>query len=341
MHNRYIVIFILTVSCWFFWANIAQPGLWQAGGTTGFTFLFPEDSVHYKKIQMQKEFISIQLHKGFAVVRGEYHMKNDMGDSVFINCGYPKNAMYNTNSNSSDLASIHFGELDGLEVFIDDLKVSLDQSTVELNNGDYQSFSNDSWITWKTMFPPKSITKIEVYFIVNTNNSSVRKGYTLKSYNGFIYALQSGSSWKQPIERGAIEIRFMDGMKINHVHGGRPFDKFSYDPTTRTLHYTFENLTPTSNDDIVLTYGKRNEDFDFNRILSEKQSYFSSVRSLAQSKPNKADFIPVKFDSPFEVKSTLAKSLDSFAGVMKFVPVFFLALIAILLIKNRKRNKEF
>lgn len=55
-------------------ANAAQPGIWNAGGTV-YTMLYPEDAITFKKVQMQQERIFIQLYKGFAVVKGPMFLK--------------------------------------------------------------------------------------------------------------------------------------------------------------------------------------------------------------------------------------------------------------------------
>ncbi|HSY61009.1 MAG TPA: hypothetical protein VK796_03990, partial [Cytophaga sp.] len=57
-------------------SNAAAPGIWQAGGAANFSLLYPEDSVLYSNIQMVKEKISIELYKGYAVVKGKYWMYN-------------------------------------------------------------------------------------------------------------------------------------------------------------------------------------------------------------------------------------------------------------------------
>lgn len=42
-------------------SNVSQPGVYNSGGMA-FTMLFPEDSLAYKKVQMQEEKIYMQLY---------------------------------------------------------------------------------------------------------------------------------------------------------------------------------------------------------------------------------------------------------------------------------------
>ncbi|PHK03737.1 hypothetical protein VF10_38295, partial [Nostoc linckia z13] len=74
-------------------ANAAQPGIWNAGGKV-FTMLYPEDSLSFKKVQMQQERIYIQLYKGFAVVKGTYIFKNTSNENLQFKMGYPVNGIY-------------------------------------------------------------------------------------------------------------------------------------------------------------------------------------------------------------------------------------------------------
>lgn len=84
-----ISFFILLMLC----SNAAQPGVWNAGGG-GFNLLFPEDSSAFRKIQMQREAIAIQLYPGFGVVKGTYHMRNSTADTIKIKVGYPVQGVY-------------------------------------------------------------------------------------------------------------------------------------------------------------------------------------------------------------------------------------------------------
>lgn len=90
-------------------ANAAQPGIWNAGGTV-FTMLYPEDSLTFKKVQMVEEKIYIQLYKGYAVVKGNYLFKNTTNEKLNFKMGYPVNGIY------------YGGEIDLNEVTLEQLE---------------------------------------------------------------------------------------------------------------------------------------------------------------------------------------------------------------------------
>lgn len=104
-----VAFFLITIaSSQKVFANAAQPGVWNAGGTV-FTMLYPQDSLTFKKVQMQEERIYIQLYKGYAVVKGEYIFKNTTSEKLNFKMGYPVNGIY------------YGGEVDLNEVTLDSL----------------------------------------------------------------------------------------------------------------------------------------------------------------------------------------------------------------------------
>ncbi|MFK7808143.1 MAG: hypothetical protein AB8F74_10125, partial [Saprospiraceae bacterium] len=158
-------------------ANAAQPGMWQAGGMANFSLHYPQDSAAFGKIQMQKELVSILLYKGFAVVKGEYWMRNDSDTSLQIRTGYPINA--SSEPRSRDKMEIWFDELYGLKVFTDGKETPL-----------LKEEKIDNWYVWENNFPKGKTTKIEVYFLMDTNQASILQGYTKNYSNGFVYLLE-------------------------------------------------------------------------------------------------------------------------------------------------------
>ena len=51
-------------------SNTAQPGLWDAGGAGTFSFLFPEDSAAFKKIQNGESVTSVAFDSGYESLSG-------------------------------------------------------------------------------------------------------------------------------------------------------------------------------------------------------------------------------------------------------------------------------
>ena len=70
-------------------------------------------------------------------------------------------------------------------------------------------------------FLPEEIKKVEVFFIVSTNGGGIRKGYSLEHYNAFLYLLESGSVWKNPIEKGDFYMLYVLKRKKDQPEGER------------------------------------------------------------------------------------------------------------------------
>lgn len=284
-------------------SNVAQPGIRNAGGNGDFTLLFQQDSAYYKQIQMQKEKISIQLYKGFAVIKGEYWMRNHTNETITINAGYPINANYESHKNGSRLTEIAFDELYQLQVFIDGEKINFQKNETTFSQKKIRSprYEKPKWYVWKNKFKPNGITKIEVYFIINTNNSSIIEGYDKKYYNAFIYVLETGATWKSPIEEGKIAIQFMDNLSSKKIEGLSSNFNFQHAPLGKIIFTSFQNLTPTHQDNIAITYFNKIENFDFEKIILNSESYFEAIHSFSKTDFQSLDSKPISFDSPFDI----------------------------------------
>jgi hypothetical protein len=321
-------------------ANVAMSGVWWAGGTGNYAMLFPEDSIAYNKIQMKKEFVSIQLYKGYAVVKGEYWMYNTTKDTLKIKTGYPLNAS-GQYQNDVDEAGIVFDTLSQLEVFVDGQPASIiykpssneNNITTKVND---RTYSN--WYIWVTKFKPEGYTKIEVYFIVNTNHTSISKGYGRESYNGFIYILESGATWKQPIEQGSIAVQLMDGMSINDVRGVQPLNIFLANEQNEILKYNFTNLSPTRKNNIIITYNDNLSNFNFEEAANNKQSLFQAVDKLSQSNFMQLSFKPKAFRGPLDISEGLNPMALIIIGFALGIGIILAIAIIIVLRVVRKRK---
>ena len=338
--KKTIQLFLLLLGSITAIANTAQPGIRSAGGTGGFTLLFPEDSAAYKKVQMQKELVSIQLYPGFAVVKGEYWMYNSTKDLISMKTGYPINAQYSTRQNSSNLAEIIFDKMFKLSVSIDGHSVNPQPIDFEVDDPKIFSFAYNEpskWYIWTTEFKPESATKIEVYFIVNTNDSNIKLGYSSESFNGFIYVLETGASWKPPIGSGSIRVQLKDGLTVEDIKGVSPESIFTHFKSQDFLSYNFKDLIPTHEDNIVITYSERLEDFDFENIISKSETYFKTIDAFSKLTTDKKTGASIAFDSPFEI-STLG--MDLFLLLMFALPVLGMSAIVFTIFKIMKRRSR-
>lgn len=325
------------------WANAAQPGIYHAGGGGGFTLFFPDDLPNFKQIQMQKESISIMLYPGFAVVHGDYYMKNDGDSVVTIKTGYPINGFFNSPSAKGKL-EVAFDSLYLFKSFFNDKEVIHQifkpiKSEKQLMIDFINTTNYEDWYFWETSFPPKSVTKISVQFIVNTNNAKIRKGYTSNKENVFVYVVETGALWKNPIEKGVFKIFLGKGLKAKNILGAAPSEGYFLDKKRKTLKLEKSNYTPTTDDNIIFKYSnKTNGDFDFNLILKNGQQFLNELEVLHNKDISEYIFEQYKAKEPTRVESSFIWKTFVFVSfvLLVFLPIY---LIWYLFKYIQKRNK--
>lgn len=340
MFTKILFIFLIFALSGKVFANAAQPGIWYAGGMGNFSLLFPDDSISYKKIQMTDEKVSILFYKGYAVVKGEYKMFNDTKDTIKIRTGYPLNTSFKSKTNDVHRAEIMFDSLYSLKVLVNSNPVKLISIPSDGREG---SSGNENWYVWNNTFAPGDTTVITVYFIVNTNGSIIRKGYTKDENNGFIYILETGSTWKQPIIKGEIRIKLEDDIKTDDIKGIRPDSVFRTDEKNGILQYKFSNISPTSLDNVIITYTEKIRDQDFSGILSNKDKLYKKADDFSEAVINGESLSGKKFNSPFEVNSTDWGSLLfilSFVGIPLLILFVIISVIIFIVIRIYKKNKK-
>ncbi|MDX2249104.1 MAG: hypothetical protein SF052_20120 [Bacteroidia bacterium] len=301
--------------------NAAQPGFWNAGGTGTFSLLYPEDSAEYRKIQMVWEKVAIQLYRGYAVIKGEYRMYNETSEAVSIRVGYPLNASFD--GRTANREEIHFDSLYALKAQINGQQVEIISQPVNDVGA-----SNDNWYVWNTVFPPGDTTVIEVYFIVNTNETRISEGYGKDYNNGFIYLLETGATWKQPVVQGEIRLRLMEELVADHLRGVSPDSVFLLHKDAKTMVMEFHNLSPSGEDNIIIAYTPNLKNFDFASVITQKEVLFQEIDRFAQETFTPENFELHTFGDPFEVSS----SAGWWIGVVFFLVVYGIPLLAIFII---------
>ena len=328
-------------------ANASQPGVWNAGGTV-FTMLYPEDSLTFKKVQMVEEKIYIQLYKGYAVVKGEYIFKNTTSEKLNFKMGYPVNGIY------------YGGEIDLNEVTLDSLssfKIRaknhwlplLKENHPELNN-DYKSPipDSDNWMVWQMAFAPEETQTVEVYFIVNTNEARIRKGYNTEQRNAFIYLLESGSVWHHPIEKGNFYIQLMNDLTPENINGISQSFGFRYNETNKIYFGAKTNFSPTPKDNLVVTYYEHNETFAFEKIVTQADKLFAKIDEMSQSALETLAYTDVETGDPYEVESTFWGAFPGLLILFVIFAPFIIGFIAVVIIiwaiikwwRIRRKNKR-
>lgn len=321
-------------------SNVAQPGIWNAGGAGPFFLLHPEDSLSFQKIQMVQEMVKVQLYKGVAVVKGVYQMHNPTQDDFSLQVGYPLNAFYDPSASHRKM-EIRFDDLYGLKVRVKGIPVEVYLDSMGGQGSGVVGASE--WYVWETHFSPGEITTLEVQFMVNTNDASVLEGYDRGNFNAFIYLLESGSTWKQPVGKGTIMIELMGGLTLKDIRGVAPDRRFLVNEARNVLVWRFENLEPSAADNPVITYGKRLEDFQFDQVLLDKEKiFFPSIEAMNHREILGLDLQPYEFGDPFDSGTSGGMGpsglFSMFSVRLLLIPLILLVLIYFYFRSSRARG---
>lgn len=331
---KYWLFFVMVL---FLSSNVSQPGIYNAGGTA-FTMLFPQDSLTYKKVQMQEEAIYIQLYKGFAVVKGKYKMVNATSEKLHFTMGYPINGIYT--GGEVDLNAVQLDSLYKFKIKANGNELPINEMQIG-DSGNARTFKNENWLTWFVDFNPNESKEIEVYFLVNTNEGSITKGYSREQKNAFIYLLESGSVWKQPIENGKFSIELKDGLKTENIAGISSHFNFQVNETEDILIGTKTNFSPTPKDNLIVTYGGTIPNFDFQKYLVQSDDLFKTVETFSQQK-NHGILQSFKAKSPYEVTPDFWSFLPAVIFILAIAAPFILAIFIIYIVvkifKKKKKN---
>lgn len=333
-----LLLFILTITQTAF-ANIAMPGYWNTGtGRTFFPF-FKEDSIYFGKIQMKEELITIQLYKGFAVVKGVYKMQNLSSDNILLRVGFPINGTLD----HPLVNNIMFEELYNLNVTINGSQTQAFALSeyVRLRTEKYgkvfpfpevknsvQSLyaDNSNWYIWEANFKANEITEIVVYYILNTNDASQLEGYTKNYSNCFAYILESGEAWGKNIEKGKIILQLMDDLSEDDIEGVYPASSFNYYEGNYFI-YDFENLNPINNNNIIFRYWERDEKFNIETITAKADEYFSLLNSMDVNQSFKAKELSDD-KNDFEVHTTASSPIVFIVGGIVVIGLLIYGLVA-------------
>jgi hypothetical protein len=278
-------------------ANAAQPGIWSTGGTV-FTMLYPEDSLTFKKVKMQQEAIFIQLYKGFAVVKGKYIFRNTTNKKLNFKMGYPINGIYS--GGETQLNQILIDSLSQFKISDNGMYLPI----IEQQNKEYGNFNqfSNNWKVWQMIFNPNEIKTVEVYFLENNNNAQIRNGYNLENKNAFIYLLESGSVWQNPIEKGDFYIQLMDGLTPKNVKGISLGFGFRYNELYRIYAGSKVNFSSAPKDNLVITYNNHIEDFAFDEIVIQSENLFAKIDDLCSLSLKNISYKEVQIGDPYKVK---------------------------------------
>ena len=308
-------------------ANSAQPGIWQAGGTGVFTLHYPEDSYGYKKIRMQSEQIYMKLYPGFAVVKGTYVFENTEDSTINIKVGYPINNVFPEMNRGGKLNNVWFDELYGIKANWDGLDAPLLKDT----------FTN--WYVWNGVFAPNQKTTFNVYFIVNTNNAQQIQGYNKSYNNSFIYLIETGSIWKSPIDSGDFYVFLEEKIDFSSLRSNRNSD-LGWNNKKRALYMHLEDYGYEPDENLVITYNNRMDSFDFNSILEKSERYFLELDSYEKLEIKKLKFETFQSKSPYDVKGMGNIITTSIMWFLYLLPILGIILALFIIYKIVKHFRK-
>ena len=315
--KRIIYIISVLICTSFLVANSAQPGVWNAGGSGTFTLLYPEDTIAYKKIQMKTEDIFMQLYKGFAVVKGNYHFKNTSKDTLKIKVGYPINNVFENIGHNQYANLVTVDGLYKIKGFVNEKEVPIHKKP---------NAENDNWYVWEIVFPPNKITHFTVYFLVNTNNAKITKGYNSDKKNAFIYLIETGSLWKSPIEKGNFYTQLKNNISIKNIKTSSPAKLF-FDKENSVLKFSLSDYGKKPDPNFVITYSERLEDFNFKEITLKSESYFKEIDRFSKTNFNAFIFDEKETPNAYEVTGLGNVSINFiFYFAMYGVPILLIIL---------------
>lgn len=254
---------------------VPESGVWSCGGSGNYSF-FPGTYIGVNDIEMDSIRVLAQLYPGFAVIKGTYFLKNTGSDTIKLTAGFPSASEFDVSAGYYQLRT-SFAENYYLKILEDDSLITSSES------GHWYSPEHEEahdWNLWTNTLPPNSITKVEIYTIVSTNNSSMSSGWSESDDNVFAYILECGL-WSSNIRTGSVTIQLMDGVDEDEFRGFTPDSRFTYYPDNRILYWSFGALGMTDGRyNIVFPYGERLRKFHFYEILVNPAQYITAIDKL-------------------------------------------------------------
>ena len=199
-------------------------------------------------IQMVSEKVVVDLFKDSSIVTCTFNMKN-FGNSKEIEIGFPMMSFYNWRDNTADVKDkfdvwVNDKLINKVNIYIpEELKKDVNEDITAINSRlSLAENENKPWYLWKTKFAKNESVQIIVKY-------SLPSGVTkLKNY--FNYLLSTGAGWKGKIIQADVIVNLKDIPADQLIK----ISPAGYIKTDKQISWTFKNLEPTTNDDILIDY---------------------------------------------------------------------------------------
>ena len=186
---------------------------------------------------------------------------------------------------------------------------------------------NDNWYVWEIAFPPNKIIDFTIYFLVNTNNAKITKGYNSEQKNAFIYLIETGSLWKSPIEKGNFYTQLKDDIAIKNAKASSP-TKLFFDKEHRTLKFSLSNYGKTPDPNYVITYSEKLENFDFKEITKKSDAYFKEIDYFSKNDFNTYSFNEIEIPNAYEVGGIS----NNIVGILFYLTIYGIPILLCILV---------
>ncbi|MCU0351706.1 MAG: hypothetical protein MUF43_12915, partial [Flavobacterium sp.] len=230
-----------------------------------------------------------------------------------------------------DLNQIILDSLSQFKIMANNRWLTLeDEKHPEINtNAQNINAFSENWKVWQMNFSPNEIQKVAVYFIVNTNEARIRKGYDIEKRNAFIYLLESGSVWKDKIEKEEFYIQLMDGLTPENVQGISEGFGFKFNSQHQIFAGQKTNFSPTSKDNLIINYSEFNENFSFENAIKQTNELFAKIDQMSQLSFESLTYSTIKLGNPYEVESTIEGALPGLLTLFVIFAPFLIGCIGI------------
>jgi hypothetical protein len=256
-------------------ANIGQPGIWKAGG--GISLLIPNDSLASKYIKMSSERVDFFVFTGFGIVNGHYTFTNTSDSKISFTMGYPINAIWRGEADNEPFGySFRIDSLAGFEVTIDGYTEVPYPQILELSD---DALDSDNWLVWEIDFAPGQTREINVTYTTPTKQTKVTNTKGQRKAHGLMYVFESGSVWKDKIDKAELFVHFMDGLTTEDVIGVRPCDQILLLKDKDKLYFNKSNWEPEPGENFYLLYqSRKNKYYSFPEGVQDRNQLYSQIQ---------------------------------------------------------------
>jgi len=259
-------------------------------------------------IQMVSERVVVDLFKDSSIVTCTFNMKN-FGNSKEIEIGFPMMSFYHWRDNNENVKDkfdvwVNGKRINKVDIYIpEELKKTVNGESILSNNQlSQQEDENKPWYLWKTKFGKNESLQIIVKYSLPSGANKIK--------NYFNYLVSTGAGWKGKITQADVIVNLMD-IPADQIIKISPA---GFTKTEKQISWSFKNLEPTTNDDILIDYENVKGEYEkrqAERIANAPIWYIDDVKAdsispLGTLGPNMIATMDVLKD-PFQPKKGIIK----------------------------------